>query len=263
MLKRTLEPELMDSEEDARQYNRMDHGAVNELFVDELLAFAHGSCPHESKNKATHDTENFAGAHQSQEPDPQATESTDNPLSLGDVLDLGTGTALIPVVLCRQDKRCRVMAVDLAVSMLELAVYNIEAAGVAERITLAQTDAKQLIFEDDMFDATVSNSIIHHIPDPLACVHEMLRVTRPGGILFVRDLRRPGDLETLTQLVQTYVGDESDYSQKLFEDSLHASLSLQEMRDLVAVLGFDPESVQPTSDRHWTWAARAPAKKSC
>ena len=96
----------------------------------------------------------------------------------------------------------------------------------------------------------------HHIPAPLMVVQEMLRVTRPGGVLFVRDLMRPHKQETVNQLALTYVGNESEYSRKLFEDSLHASLSLQEMRDLVAALGFDRESVQPTSDRHWTWAAR-------
>ena len=66
---------------------------------------------------------------------------------------------------------------------------------------------------------------------------------------------RPQDAETLEALVLTYTGKESEYSQQLFRDSLHAALSLDEIRDLVASLGFDPNSVQATSDRHWTWAA--------
>jgi hypothetical protein len=28
------------------------------------------------------------------------------------------------------------------------------------------------------------------------------------------------------------------------------------MRALVAGLGFDPETVRQTTDRHWTWSAR-------
>ena len=36
MLKRVLEPEVMDSDEDAREYDSMDHAAVNAVFVADL-----------------------------------------------------------------------------------------------------------------------------------------------------------------------------------------------------------------------------------
>jgi hypothetical protein len=39
----------------------------------------------------------------------------------------------------------------------------------------------------------------------------------------------------------------------LFADSLHAALTLEEIRNLVAGLGYDPGHVNATSDRHWTW----------
>ena len=44
MLPRTLEPEIMDSPDDALQYDLMDHGAVNRGFVADLLtaATSHG-----------------------------------------------------------------------------------------------------------------------------------------------------------------------------------------------------------------------------
>lgn len=230
-LKRKLEPEVMDSAEDAQEYNDMDHSEVNRLFVSDLLT--------------------FAGEQQSSSPE--------DPLRLGDVLDLGTGTALIPVELCRQHEHCRVMAIDLAVSMLELAVYNVEAAGMAPRISLRQVDAKQMPFEDEMFDVSISNSIIHHIPEPLGSIQEMVRVTREGGLIFVRDLMRPETPEEVDRLVSTYAAGESQYSQTLFRDSLHAALSLGEIQELVASLGFDPETVSATSDRHWTWQAVNPA----
>ncbi len=41
----------------------------------------------------------------------------------------------------------------------------------------------------------------------------------------------------------------------MFDDSLRAALTLDEIRALVESLGFDPASVQATSDRHWTWTA--------
>ena len=233
-LERILEPEVMDSEKEAQEYNDMDHSAVNQKYVQELLDFARTAL-------------GYAG-------DEQEDSDDEDEFSLGDVLDLGTGTALIPVELCKQHSECRVMAIDMAASMLDLAYYNIEAHSMTERINLAQVDAKKMSYEDAMFDTAISNSIIHHLADPLSSLREMARVTCEGGVIFVRDLMRPDDVETLDAIVQAYAGEESEYSQKLFRDSLHAALSLAEIRQMVSQLGYDPDSVQATSDRHWTWA---------
>lgn len=216
-LERVLEPEVMDTAEEADGYNSMDHAEVNKLFVADLLEFS--------------------------------TE-------FNDVLDLGTGTALIPIELCEQHAECRVMAVDMAVSMLDLARYNIEVNQQTERIELAQVDAKKLSFDDDMFDAVISNSIVHHIPEPRACLEEAIRVTKPGGILFFRDLLRPETGDDVQRLVELYAGDEDDFQKKMFDDSLRAALSLEEIRELIASFEMDPDAVVATSDRHWTWAGR-------
>jgi ubiquinone/menaquinone biosynthesis C-methylase UbiE len=209
----------MDSAEDAREYDRMDHARVNDAFVDDFLATGFGG---------------------------------------GDVLDLGTGTALIPILLCRRHERCRVMAIDLAAAMLDLARLNISLARLSERIQLSQVDAKRMPFPDGMFEATISNSILHHLPQGDACLAEAVRVTRPGGWLFFRDLLRPATESRLLELVETYAGREGSRSQQLFGDSLRAAFTLDEVRDLVAGVGFGPQHVQATSDRHWTFSARKP-----
>lgn len=216
MLERILESEVMDSPLEAVEYDLMDHSAVNRVFAADLLAV-------------------------------RATP--------GDVLDLGTGTALIPIELCRREKTCRVMAADAAVSMLQLARNNVETAGMIGRIQPTQIDAKQLPYADGSFDTVMSNSIIHHIPEPLIVLKEAVRVTRPGGLLFFRDLMRPADEATLKELVDTYAADANEHQRKMFAESLHAALSLEEVRALILSLGFKADSVQATSDRHWTWIA--------
>jgi ubiquinone/menaquinone biosynthesis C-methylase UbiE len=116
-------------------------------------------------------------------------------------------------------------------------------------------DAKAMNYSDEMFDAVISNSIIHHIPDPEKCLAEVVRVTRPGGLIFFRDLLRPRDRKTLMAQVQQYCGAEAAYAQQLFADSLHAALTLDEVRRMVHELGFPESSVIASSDRHWTWSA--------
>jgi hypothetical protein len=60
----------------------------------------------------------------------------------------------------------------------------------------------------------------------------------------------------VARLVETYAGEESDHARQMFEDSLRAALSLDEIRTFVRELGFDAETVRATSDRHWTWNAK-------
>ena len=55
--------------------------------------------------------------------------------------------------------------------------------------------------------------------------------------------------------VELYAGEESEYARQMFAASLRAALTLDEVRDLVRPLGFEPDSVTQTSDRHWTWSA--------
>ena len=127
---------------------------------------------------------------------------------------------------------------------------------MGERIELVCADAKSLHLTSAAFDAVVSNSIVHHIAEPRAVLAEAVRLTASGGLLFHRDLARPYDEAELEHLVVTYAGDATPYQRKLFGDSLRAALSLDEIRGLVAGLGNARDTVQMTSDRHWTWFAR-------
>lgn len=228
MLPRVLEPEVMDTPEEARDYDAMDHRTVNRAFVDHLLQAA-----------------GLAGLQGA------AVRA----------LDVGTGTAQIPIELCGRSSVRRdawhVTAIDLAQHMLDLAAVNVAAAGFESSVALERVDAKGLPYADGSFDVVLSNSIIHHIPRPIESLREMVRVVRKGGLMFVRDLMRPPDLQTLVGLVQTYAGDANAHQQKMFGESLHAALTLEEVRDMLRQSGLPEECAVATSDRHWTVAYAA------
>lgn len=219
MLTRQLEPELMDDPQEAIAYDEMDHREVNRLFVDDLLA--------------------------------------SGPIG-NDILDLGTGTARIPIELCKHVSDCRVMASDGAISMLELARYNVAVSSMECRIQLHHGDAKQLPFDDGLFDTVISNSLIHHVPTPALVIAEMVRITKAGGRIFVRDLCRPASQAEIEELVVRITGKEAAEAQQMFRQSLQAALNLAEIRELVSQHGFAPQDVSETSDRHWTWCSRKP-----
>jgi hypothetical protein len=79
-------------------------------------------------------------------------------------------------------------------------------------------------------------------------------------VLFFRDLMRPPDDATLRRLVDLYTAGANDHQRQLFADSLHAALTLDEVRAIVTAIGFEPDTVRSTSDRHWTWVAQKPGK---
>src|SRR5262245_6791550 len=166
MLERVLEPEVMDSAEEARDYDAMDHTTVNRVFVDDLLA---------------------------------VSDRRDNIL-----LDVGTGTAQIPIELCRRLDQVQVVGIDLAEHMLRVGRENVRRAGLEKRIDLVLCDAKRMSGQAESFGGVISNSIVHHIPEPRLVLAEMVRVVVPGGLLFVRDLLRPPDEATLVALVDQY-----------------------------------------------------------
>lgn len=228
MLARVLEPEVMDTAADAADYDAMDHAAVNRRFVDDLVALA------------------------------GATAALAGEALAGETLDLGTGTAQIVIELALRRPSVRIVAVDAAAEMLKLAAKNLAAAGVADRVALQLVDAKRLPYADGRFACVMSNSILHHIPEPRDVLREAVRVTAPWGRLFFRDLLRPHDAATLASLVATYAAGANSHQRQLFADSLHAALSLAEIQSLVEELGFSRATVQATSDRHWTWAAVKP-----
>jgi SAM-dependent methyltransferase len=238
MLERVLEPEVMDTAEEARDYDSMDHAAVNTRFCDDFLQFA-----------------TFGGR--------PALGRIASPR----VVDFGTGTALIPIALAARASGFTIVGIDLSEHMLTLGRSNVSRAGLDARVSLARVDAKGTAFEDGAFGATISNSIIHHIPEPALCFAEMWRVTAKGGLLFVRDLHRPNDDEEVDRLVALYGGEPPadpsrtasfENQRALFRASLCAALTVREIAAMVAPLGVPASAVKITSDRHWTLACEKP-----
>jgi len=100
------------------------------------------------------------------------------------VLDVATGTARLPLALCRQpDFGGRVIALDLSRQMLRRAAANL--AAYRDRVTLLWQDASRLPFTDHVFDAVTCLEALEFVPDAHAALAEMVRVLRPGGVLLL------------------------------------------------------------------------------
>lgn len=216
-LSRVLELEAMDTLEEALAYDAIDHTEVNRQFVGDLLDRLPGSGP---------------------------------------VLDLGTGTARIPIELCREEPEAEVVAIDLARAMLQVASDNVRDSGLDGRITLERADAKRLPYADGSFPVVISNSLVHHAAVPDLVLREAWRVLAEGGLIFMRDLARPHDELALGHLLEIYADRASEPQRRMFADSLRAALTVEELQARIERLGVPCETARPSSDRHWTWCTR-------
>ena len=101
------------------------------------------------------------------------------------------------------------------------------------------------------FDAVVSNSLVHHLPDASVGFAAIARVAGDAGI-FLRDLARPRTAADDDALVDRYAAGAPDDARALFHASLRAAFTVDEIRALADAAGLVDARVAMTSDRHWT-----------
>lgn len=100
----------------------------------------------------------------------------------GSVLDVGCGTGVVASRLA--GRGYAVTGVDPSAGMLE----HLRSAD--PRVEAVRGSATELPFEDGRFDLTMCVAVMHHIAQPVAVresLAEMVRVTRPGGLVLVWD----------------------------------------------------------------------------
>lgn len=107
------------------------------------------------------------------------------------ILDLATGTGDLAIMMARRIGNARITGGDLSQGMLDVAKQKVERAGLSGRIDLTVAEAERLPFADGEFDAaTVAFGVrnFHDIPQGIG---EILRVLKPGGMLYVLEFSTP------------------------------------------------------------------------
>ena len=102
------------------------------------------------------------------------------------VLEVGAGPGTITADLAELVAPGRVTALELTEAALELSRAEIARRGLTT-VGFAVGDVHALDFPDAGFDVVHAHQVLQHVADPVAALREMRRVTRPGGIVAVRD----------------------------------------------------------------------------
>jgi SAM-dependent methyltransferase len=102
------------------------------------------------------------------------------------LLDIGCGPGTITADLATLVTPGRVTALEVTEAALDLARAEIARRGIGS-VDFAVGDVHALDLADDTFDIVHAHQVLQHVGDPVAALREMRRVTRPGGIVAVRD----------------------------------------------------------------------------
>lgn len=101
-------------------------------------------------------------------------------VSGGRVLEVGVGTGKNMPYYPRD---ADVTVVDLSRRMLERAAQR--ARRLSASVHLAQVDAEALALPDGIFDYVVATFVFCSVPDPVAGLRELARVSKPGGTIML------------------------------------------------------------------------------
>lgn len=212
-MKRLPEPEYMDAPEEARVYAEADFNTVNQAFVERLLALA---------------------------PAPGARL----------VLDLGVGPGDIPARIAVHRPAWRIIGLDASSAMLAFAQSHARTTNLSDRIQYLVGDAKHLPFPSSTYDLVISNSILHHVADPVALWREAKKTAKPGAFFLMRDLFRPLSTDAARAIVTTHAGTEPELLQEEFYRSLLAAYTVPEIQGQLRQAGLTSLQVEAVSDRH-------------
>lgn len=214
-MERRLEPQLMDEYSQAKAYAEADFQEVNQGFVDRFREYF----PH--------------------------YEIT------GPVIDLGCGPADISIRFARAFPGVEVYAVDGSEWMLYFAekLLAIQEDSLKKRVHLVKAFIPDDPLPVENASVIISNSLLHHLPDPMALWDTVKKYSRPETIVFVMDLMRPESPEMAWQIVQTYSFEEPDILKRDFFNSLCAAFTPEEVKAQLSEAGLNLQ-VEVVSDRH-------------
>ena len=210
---RVPEPELMDDAEQAAAYAAADFSQENQGFVERFEEY-------------------FPG------------------FSSGRVLDAGCGPADIAIRFAGRFRSCHVTAVDASMPMIKLAEQAVTAAGLDERITV-RCERYEAVPGANVFDAVLSNSLLHHLPNPLQFWHKLRQLVKPGAPVLVMDLLRPESQEEAQAIVDRYAAGAPAVLRRDFLNSLMAAYTEDEITTQLARLNLTRLLIDVIDDRHW------------
>ncbi len=166
------------------------------------------------------------------------------------VLDLGCGPGDVTFKFANAFPEATIDAVDGSKEMLEFAKNILgdipELRGRINYIHSMIHDYKST----KEYDLIYSNSLLHHLPDPIVLWNKIYEISSEETKIFVMDLLRPETIEEAKKLKELYVSNEPEVLRKDFYNSLLAAFEIEEVKEQLREVSLNHLEVEQISDRH-------------
>jgi len=213
-MKRLLEPELMIEPEQVNAYANADFDEPHSNFIEMLKKYC------------------------------SSIEE------IGTVLDLGCGPGDITFKFAKAFPNARIDAVDGSGEMLNFAKDILEGKPELHvRIKFVHSMIQDFS-STRQYDLIISNSLLHHLTDPLVIWNKIKELASTEAYIFIMDLLRPDTVEEAQRLRDMYVKDEPPVLQRDFYNSLLAAFEVDEVREQLAEEDLSNLDVLQVTDRH-------------
>ena len=214
-MKRRAEPEVMDGEEQAHAYAQADFTEAHNMFVTRFC-------------------EAFPEAKPRQ------------------VVDLGCGSADISVRFAHRFSDCHISGMDASEAMLRHGQALAATHGLENRINLIKAYFPDEKISTGVFDTIISNSLLHHLRNPMTMWQLIKQFGCQGTQVFVMDLLRPQNEAQARAIVDEYARDEPAILQHDFYHSLLAAYTIEELETQLSTSKLSFFNIEQISDRHFT-----------
>jgi 2-polyprenyl-3-methyl-5-hydroxy-6-metoxy-1,4-benzoquinol methylase len=221
-MERICEPELMEDGEQARAYADTDFSAGDRAMVEALL--------------------------------------DSNGIAIGRrILDLGCGPGNITFLLAERCPGATVLGVDGSAAMLAIAeARRLDDLHRCESVRFLEELLPCPSLAGERFSALVSNSLLHHLHDPALLWRSIAALAAPEAVVFVRDLRRPPDEQTLADLVRRHAAGLHPIVRTDYRNSLRAAFTVDEVRGQLAAAGLEGLLVTEVDEQYLQVEGRLP-----
>ena len=214
-MKRIPEPELMDTEEQARAYAAADFSEAHQSYVTLF------------------------------------DETFPKRPAKGAVLDLGCGPADVTIRFAKANRGYLFHAVDGSAAMLKRAREALALhGGIRKQVRLIEGYIPGAPIPREYYDVILSSNFLHHLHDPGVLWRAVRRHAKNGTLVFVTDLFRPGSRSQASTLVRKYSGGGAPILKRDFYNSLLAAFVPEEVESQLTGAGLDSLAVKVISDRH-------------